>query len=107
MVTQFRVNFNDEEVTLIFDGSEIASIQWSEIIRVCFLGKDFLESDEIYIFVKNRPQSYVIPADCEGGMEFWNEIVRRGLFDADLAIKAATAPPDTLLCWPQPEDEGA
>ncbi len=48
-------------------------------------------SDGIYIFTQSRAEAFVIPTEAHGGQEFWAEILRRGLFDAELAIRAATS----------------
>ncbi len=74
-------------------------IQWDDIQRVCFAPGDFLESDEIYIFVNHRPESFRIPVEAAGGFELWMEIIRRGLFDAQLALQA-TAANAGVFCWP-------
>ena len=63
-----------------------------------------MASDGIYVFTSERPQSFVIPTEADGGLEVWNELVRRGLFDAELAIKAALAE-EGLFCWPVAEPE--
>nr|MDO8115466.1 hypothetical protein [Candidatus Sigynarchaeota archaeon] len=78
-------------------------VPWAKIIRICFkTAEDLMFSDEIYIFTSDRTESYLIPTEADGGAELWNEIIKRGLFDAELAIKAATAPEDSLFCWPPP-----
>lgn len=59
-------------------------------------------SDEIYVFTTQRPESYLIPTEAKGGGELWSEIMRRKLFDPELAIKAVTSI-DTLYCWPADE----
>jgi hypothetical protein len=79
-------------------------VAWDKIIRVCFkTAVDFFNSDEIYIFTSERPESYVIPTEASGGLEAWNEIIRRGLFDAELAIKMASKS-GKIACWPPPEE---
>jgi hypothetical protein len=65
-------------------------IPWKQIIRVCFKTGDWLESDEIYLFTAQRPESYIIPTEANGGQEVWFEILKRNLFDAELAVEAAT-----------------
>jgi len=55
--------------------------------------------DDIYLFTHLRPESYVIPTEAHGGPELWNEIIERGLFDAKLAIEAATSV-GGVFCWP-------
>jgi hypothetical protein len=61
-------------------------------------------SDGIYVFTSLRPESYVIPVEASGGLEFWNEIVRRRLFDAGLAVKVASLS-EGLVCWPPDESQ--
>ena len=51
------------------------SLSWSEIIRVCFKTGDFMSPDEIYIFIKSRPESYLIPTEADGGSSLWGEIM--------------------------------
>lgn len=75
------------------------TVPWSRIIRVCFQAGDWFESDTIYIFTDHRPESYVIPTESAGGQELWFEILRRKLFDAEMAIQAATAA-NELFCSP-------
>lgn len=77
-------------------------MEWKDIIRVCFKAGDLFESDELYIFIDKRIESYLIPIEASGGFELWNEIIKRELFDADLAIKIAAAD-DGLYCWPEAE----
>ena len=105
IIEWFHVTFDDELIRVHLDApgqEEIReSISWSEIIRVCFKTGDFMSPDEIYIFINSRPESYLIPSVAEGGADLWGEIINRGLFDAELAIKAATSPADELFCWPE------
>ncbi len=100
----FQVSFDDATISLDVhpSGKESwsAQIPWTDIIRVCFKAGDYISTDEIYIFTNQRLESYLIPAEATGGFEFWMEIIRRGLFDADLAIKAASAY-NEILCWPE------
>lgn len=81
-----------------------ASFEWSSIRRVCFKAEGLLASDGIYVFTSQRPESYVIPTEADGGGELWDEILRRGLFDARLAIEVAAAT-EGLYCWPEAEPE--
>ncbi len=53
----------------------------------------------LYIFTSQRPESYVIPTEADGGGALWNEIFDRGLFDPELTIQAATSD-SGLFCWP-------
>jgi hypothetical protein len=77
---------------------------WEDIIRICFKPSDFLSSDEIYIFTSERPESYLIPTEADGGSDLWGEIIERNFFDAELAIEAATSTePEALYCWPKDE----
>lgn len=106
----FHVTFDDDLIYVHIHAPEQeefkSTITWSEIIRVCFKTGDFMTPDEIYIFIKSRPESYLIPTEADGGTDLWGEIINRGLFDAELGIKAATAPEGSLFCWPEIEQEG-
>ena len=98
----FHVTFNDKEVALdVAPPGKTAwkeSIPWTSVIRVCFK-PEFPESDGIYIFTRERPESYAIPMEGSGAPKLWDELVHRGLFSAKLAIKAASAT-EGVLCWP-------
>jgi len=100
----FQVTFDDTMISLDAQPSDVegwsAQILWNDIIRVCFKPGDYISTDEIYIFTNQRPDSYLIPVEASGGFEVWMEIIRRGLFDADLAIKAASTI-EEVLCWPK------
>ena len=104
----FKVSSNDE--TILIDATPpgrdkwSAEIKWSEIERVCYGTTDFLYSDEIFLFVKGRKESYHIPIDADGGIDLWNGIIDRKLFDAELAIKVATADIGRVYCWPPIEN---
>ncbi len=99
----YFVRFDDSAIALQVnppDGAAWeATIDWERIIRVCFKTGDWLESDEIYIFTDERPESYVIPTEAEGGQALWSKILARKLFDAELAIEAA-ATTNELFCSP-------
>lgn len=99
----FSVTFDDEQVSIRAEppGKEAWSdeLTWSSIERVCFKAEDLGVSDGIYVFTSARPESYAIPIEANGGLEFWDEILRRKLFDAALAIEAASAT-DGVFCWP-------
>ena len=103
----FHVKFDDETIYIHVHApgrEEVrTSLKWSEIIRVCFKAGDFLDSDEIYIFVSSRPESYLIPTWADGGSKLWEEIIGRNLFDANLALRAALSSDGELLCWPEVE----
>ncbi len=62
--------------------------------------------DEIYIFTSERPESHVIPTEANGGLQAWDEIIRRGQFDAKRVIKMATIS-GKLVCWPPAVKRGA
>jgi hypothetical protein len=74
-----------------------AFIPWGDITRVCFR-TEYLISDGWYIFIKQRPESYAVPADAEGGDALMNELLRRKLFDAKLLIQAATTFNELFCC---------
>ena len=80
-----------------------AVVPWESIIRVCFKAENLEASDGIYLFTADRPQSCAVPTEARGGGELWVEILRRELFDAQLAIDAATAA-SGVFCWPPAEN---
>ncbi|HEC39323.1 hypothetical protein LCGC14_0587440 [marine sediment metagenome] len=75
--------------------------EWNKIIRICFQTGDLYSSDELYIFIKDKKESFLIPMEANGGLELWGEIIDRRLFDADLAIKIASESEGMLHCWPE------
>jgi len=100
----FRVSWDDDTIHLTAapPGRSAWSDEfgWSAITRVCFKAEGVGVSDGVYVYTRMRPESYVIPIEAAGGAAFWDEVVRRGLFDAELAIEAASAP-EGLFCWPR------
>ena len=103
LVEWFRVWIDDATISLQVNPpnreSWEAQIRWERVIRVCFNAGDLYNPDEIYIFTDERPESYVIPTEASGGHDLWNEIVRRKLFDAEVAIEAMAAI-NKLFCCP-------
>lgn len=99
----FRVRFDDAVISLQANPpnqeSWAAQIKWEHIVRVCFNAGDLYNPDVIYIFTDEKPESFSIPseADVEGAL--WNEILRRKLFDAEVAIEAMSST-NKLFCCP-------
>ena len=81
-----------------------AQFRWNDVERVCLKVEDLTCSDGIYVFTSLRPESWVIPTEAAGGLGFLDELIKRELFDAELAIKAAAAT-EGLFCWPPPEQD--
>jgi hypothetical protein len=75
------------------------SFAWADVERVCFEVEEFIGTDGLYVFTRTRPESYAIPMGADGALDLLQELVRRGLFDADLALQAASAE-SGLFCWP-------
>jgi len=101
----YNVSFDDKYVYRDVkppgrDGWE-DKFEWKDVIRVCFQAGDLYSSDEMYIFVKDREESYLIPTEANGGSELWGEIIERELFDAKLAIEVATDADGGFYCWPE------
>lgn len=76
------------------------SFAWSSIIKVCFKDEGLNASDAYYIFTTNRPESFVIPVEASGGLEFGEELRRRGLFPDEISIKSAFSTDGGFYCWP-------
>jgi hypothetical protein len=83
-----------------------AEILWSDIVRVCFKAEDGLLSDGWYFFTRHRPESYAVPVEADGGEALLDELLKRKLFDAELAIRAASAI-DEVFCWPPFDEDSA
>jgi hypothetical protein len=100
----FVVSHDHERVTLRVSPPHgeawEASFLFADIVRVCFEAEGLFGSDRIYVFVRGRDASYVIPTEAVGGSALWGELIERHLFDAKLAISAAGAEEGSLLCWP-------
>jgi hypothetical protein len=106
----FTVEFDDERVTLSArppgrDAWE-QSFLWSEVNRVCFKSEEVSISDGIYIFTTQRAESFVVPTEATGGIEFWSKVIELGLFPSELAIQAATSGVGAFLCWPKNKGKG-
>ncbi len=99
----FLVRFDEDAIKLQVSppGRSVweASIEWERIIRICFKAGDAFDCDEIYIFTDERPESYLIPTEANGGNALWNGILKRRLFDAETAIEAAIST-NKLFCHP-------
>lgn len=74
---------------------------WSSVTRVCYKPELPGVSDGIYVFTDARPESYVVPLEGRGGEALWNEIIRRGLFDARLAAEAKGKLSGEVYCCPE------
>jgi Cysteine-rich CPCC len=102
----FQVRFDDARISLQVNPPQrepwVAAISWERIVRVCFKAGDWDDSDVIYIFTDERPESYLIPSEADVGGALWNEILRRKLFDAEIAIEAMSST-NKLFCCPAVE----
>ena len=91
-IAWYRVGFAESGITRDVRPPQNAAwqdeIAWQDISRVCFKTQEFYESDEIYIFTRARAESYLIPTEAIGGQALLQELIHRGLFDAELAIQA-------------------
>jgi hypothetical protein len=107
MLRWFRVRWDEAAVRLAVapPGRPAwkAAFDWTHVTRVCFTVEEAGVSDGIYVFTEGRAESYAVPIEADGGPAFWDEILRRGLFDAELATTAAASPAGTY-CWPPPSD---
>jgi hypothetical protein len=101
--TWFQVTFDDVGVHRAAQppGREPWSdtLAWADIIRVCLEVEEFVSTEGLYLFSRQRPESYAIPMQADGGPELLQALIERGLFDAQLAIDAAAAE-SGLFCWP-------
>jgi hypothetical protein len=74
-------------------------LPWPSIVKVCWRAGDATSSAGLYVFTDLGPDSVAIPTDAIGGPELVDELIRRELYDADLARVAAAATIG-LFCWP-------
>ncbi len=99
----FLVQFDDNTIQLKVNPpskeSWEAQIEWKRITRVCFNAGDLYTGDDIDIFTDERPESFLIPTEANGGDALWEEIIRRKLFDAEKAIEAVSST-NKLVCCP-------
>src|SRR5690349_780628 len=69
----FFVSFDDKAVHMRVEPPGKAawsqSCAWDHVIRVCFKAENMWVSDGIYVFTSERPESYVIPTEANGGAE--------------------------------------
>jgi hypothetical protein len=79
------------------------SFLWSTIERVCFKDEGLYQSDGIYVFTSERPESFVIPTEANGGSDFFGELVGLGLFPAEVMAKAVSSTDGGFYCWPAME----
>jgi len=102
----FHVGFDDQSINLDVapPGRDPwkAQFPWSSIERIAFQAEDLYTSDGIYFFTSLRTESFVVPTEADGGAELWSEVLRRGLFDAELAGEANTSLGGTFV-WPPTE----
>ena len=98
----FLVRFDSEFISLEISppnrSAWAAQIEWKRINCACFKAADLYNPDEIYIFTDERPESYLIPTEANGGSALWEEILKRDLFDDDTAIEAATSTNKLFSC---------
>ncbi len=100
----FAVTYDDAGVHLEATGAEPwrAELPWATIERVCFEGADFTSSDVVYLFVRGRPESYVVPVECVGGSRLLLELAERAVIPWEFVTSCAMGT-GKVLCWPAPE----
>ena len=80
-------------------------VRWADIVRVCLEVEDFVTTEALYVFTNERPESFAIPMQADGGPELLQALIERGLFEAQMAIEAASAEAG-LFCWPAEAPKG-
>lgn len=71
-------------------------VRWDTVSRICLEMEGLSGSDTLYVFTRERPESYAIPLATDDGQALLRELIRRHLLEADLAIRAATS--EGLFC---------
>lgn len=74
------------------------AVAWPEIVRVCLEMEGLFGSDSLHVFTATRPESYQMPMMAESVRVLLGELIRRKLFDAQLAIDASIG--EGVYCWP-------
>ncbi len=101
----YSISFNEQTISFDVRPPNLspwnATIRWDEISRVCYKTGEFPEPDDIYIFVRNREHSYRIPSTATNAEDLWAEILRRDLFDAEVAVQLLTTS-NEIQCFPPP-----
>ncbi len=77
-----------------------AQLAWGEIVRVCVEIGDMFTPDDLYIFVREREASYVVPLECDGHDALVENLIARNLVVASDLIDAMTGKLD-FKCWPE------
>jgi hypothetical protein len=102
----YQVRFDDRRVyrEVAPPGGEAWADEFvfEDVVRVCFYTQELFASDELYVFTRGRDESYQIPTEAGGGRELLDELVRRGLFPAEMLIEAVTTE-NRLFCHPPVE----
>ncbi len=95
MIVQF-----DHAAIALTDSDGTTTIRWETITRVCYnvQAMPWAIEDEILIFTSERPEHYEISKEETGANSLWEEILRRGLFDAKLAVDMKKS--SGVFCWP-------
>lgn len=78
--------------------------RWVDIKRVCFEATSPYESDNLYIFTNQRPESYVIPLEAKNGEPFWMLVIDKGYFDEKLSVQAMLTP-EGMFCYPSLDEK--
>ena len=82
------------------------NFRWSQIERICFEATDPMYSEGLYFSTSERAESCVVPTEVRGGSDLWEEVLRRKLFDPELAVKAALSE-SGMFCWSFESDANA
>lgn len=104
VVDWFQVSFDKDSIYQKASPPGRASWQqqfrWADIIRICYETEELGTSNGLYFFTSRRPESYAIPLQGKGGAALWDEVIRRGLFDPNLAREASTCVENNTFFWP-------
>lgn len=101
----FHVKWDDQHIHLDVRSRKPwqAEIPWSEIERVALKMEpgDFMGvSNGLYVWVRGREHSYVIPLDATGGWDLLQELPKRDKFSGKLLIEAMGSH-DGVFVWPR------
>lgn len=102
----YFIRCDDEKMVLDVRTADpwLVEIRWDEIERVCLIPGDFLMTDEVYVFVRGRANSYVVPLDAHGGAELMGAMPA-SVCPYELRIAFATGDPGQQFWWPPIEEQ--
>jgi hypothetical protein len=103
-----------EILSVEFDNSEVRvrvlaelepawnqTFEWNNIRRVCFKDGGMMNSDIIYISLKQPDTVCTVPTEAQGGDRFFGALCEKGFFPESVWRRAVGDTSGGLHCWPE------